>query len=240
MTTHQGFKQARMIRYDRWILNKNLKSIPYQRKAVEWALERELRNETGIAGGIIADEMGMGKTFMMLGTIMANPNSGVTLLVVPPALLDQWQSIIKQHMSNEPGFLIVYHGAKAKLIDLSQEVFDILGTRIVLTTYGMMANRKPRRNERSYKSPIWSVQWYRTIYDEAHHMRNRKSNNWIGAKVTKCKIRWLLTGTPIQNYASDAYALRSLINPTRTLVDMCLHRDKKSVGLKLPPINTKK
>ncbi len=237
MTTHHGFKQARMIRYDRWIRNKNLKPIPYQRKAVEWALERELRHETGINGGIIADEMGMGKTFMMLGTIIANPQSGVTLLVVPPALLDQWQSIIKQHLSNEPGFLIVYHGAKAKSIDLSHEVFDILGTRIVLTTYGMMANRKPRRNERSYKSPIWSVQWYRTIYDEAHHMRNRKSNNWIGAKVTKCKIRWLLTGTPIQNYASDAYALRSLINPTRTLVDMCLHRDKESVGLKLPPIN---
>ena len=69
-----GFRQARMIRYDRWIRNKNLKSLPYQRKAVEWALERELRNTTDKKGGIIADEMGMGKTYTMLGAIMANPN----------------------------------------------------------------------------------------------------------------------------------------------------------------------
>jgi len=177
---------------------------------------------------------------MMLGTIMANPEPGITLLVVPPALLDQWRSIIKQNLSDKPGFLIVYHGTKAKSIELSQQAFDILDTRIVLTTYGMMANRKPRPNQRSYRSPIWSVQWYRTIYDEAHHMRNRKSNNWLGAKLTRCKIRWLLTGTPIQNYATDAYSLRSLINPTRTLADICLHRDKESVGLKLPPIKTHK
>ena len=88
-----GFRQARMIRYDRWIRNKNLKSITYQRKAVEWALERELRNTTDTRGGIIADEMGMGKTYMMLGAIMANPNAGVTLLVVPPALVAQWKDI---------------------------------------------------------------------------------------------------------------------------------------------------
>ena len=122
-----GFRQARMIRYDRWIRNKNLKSIPYQRKAVEWALERELRNTADTKGGIIADEMGMGKTYTMLGTIMANPNAGVTLLVVPPALLAQWEDIITKYLSNttEGKFLIVYHGPRAKEIHLSQQVFDI-------------------------------------------------------------------------------------------------------------------
>jgi len=235
-----GFRQARMIRYDRWIRNKNLKSLPYQRKAVEWALERELRNTTDKKGGIIADEMGMGKTYTMLGAIMANPNAGVTLLVVPPALLAQWEDIITKYLSNttEGKFLIVYHGPKAKNIHLSQQVFDILGTRIVLTTYGMMANRKPRAPRRGYTSPIWEVDWYRTIYDEAHHMRNRRSNNWIGAKMTKCEIRWLLTGTPIQNYNSDIHSLINLIDAKRPLSDLCIHRDKASVGLKLPPINT--
>ena len=121
---------------------------------------------------------------MMLGAIMANPNAGVTLLVVPPALLAQWKDIITKYLSNVDGFLIVYHGSKAKQIDLSQEVFDLIGTRIVLTTYGMMANRKSRGPGRGYTSPIWAVNWYRTIYDEAHHMRNRRSNNWIGAKMT--------------------------------------------------------
>jgi SNF2 family DNA or RNA helicase len=235
----KGFQAARMVRYDRWIRNKNLKAIAYQRKAVEWALERELRFTEETRGGILADEMGMGKTFMMLGTIMANPNPGLTLLVVPPALLEQWCDVIGKFMSNEKGFLVVYHGPKAKNMVLTEDVLNFVGTRIVLTTYGMMANRKRRRGEtEQYQSPIWGINWYRTIYDEAHHMRNRKSNNWVGAKLTDCQIRWLLTGTPIQNYKSDIHSLVRLVDMTRPIADLCLHRDKESVGLQLPPIET--
>jgi len=232
-----GFQRARLYRYDRWIKNKSLKAIPYQRKAVEWAVDREFRktDTDDIRGGIIADEMGMGKTFIMLGTIMGNPNPGLTLLVVPPALLDQWRDIIGKFMSNRKNFLVVYHGTTAKKTVLMEDVLNNAGTRIVLTTYGMMANRKPRGNQK-YKSPIWNICWYRTIYDEAHHMRNSHSNNWMGAKLTNCKIRWLLTGTPIQNYKSDVVSLRHLIDLSRPIHDMCLHRSKESVGLQLPPI----
>jgi len=237
MTT-SGFHNARMVRYDRWIRNKNLKAIPYQKKGVSWALERELRFTDEIKGGIIADEMGMGKTYMVLGAMMANPNAGLTLLVVPPALLEQWEDIIKKFLSNADGFLIKYHGPKAKNIILDEDLLKRIGTRVVLTTYGMMANRKIKEGKPKYRSSLWGVNWYRTIYDEAHHMRNPRSNNWIGAKMTNCKIRWLMTGTPIQNYRRDIYSLVRLIDTTRSIADLCLHRDKASVGLQLPPIET--
>ena len=240
ITMNTAFRNTRMVRYDRWIRNRNLKAIPHQRKAVEWALEREARRhvDDNINGGIIADEMGLGKTYMMLGTIISNPNPGLTLIVVPPALLEQWKEIIGKYLSNENGFLIVYHGAKARTILLEEQVLIDNGTRIVLTTYGMMARRKPKRGQRTYVSPIWNVNWYRTVYDEAHHMRNSRSNNWFGAKLTPCSIRWLMTGTPIQNYKSDVHSLIRLIDPLRTIQDLCLHRTKKDVGIQLPPINT--
>mgnify|MGYP001411614216 FL=1 len=92
--------------YDDWIKTNKLKSIPYQRKAIEWALERELRVTEDIRGGIIADEMGMGKTFMMLGSMIANPKSK-TLIVVPSMLMDQWQKLIATYLNVEP---YIHHG----------------------------------------------------------------------------------------------------------------------------------
>ena len=103
ITMNTAFRKLRMDRYDRWICYRNLKAIPHQRKAVEWALEREARRhvDDNINGGIIADEMGLGKTYTMLGTIISNPNPGLTLIVVPPALLEQWKEIIGKYLSNE-------------------------------------------------------------------------------------------------------------------------------------------
>lgn len=274
---------APMVKYDRWIRDNGLKSIPYQRKAVEWALERELRVTDDIRGGIIADEMGMGKTFMMLGSMIANPKSK-TLIVVPSMLMDQWHKCIADFLEQDA---YIHHGknkdyTRLRLKDITGEdlkgqngsylryavhkitkeiskinpdnytvganrrfnelkkkvVVRVKSTKtlkdspIVLTTYGMVAMRK----KRGYESPVWKIKWDRVICDEAHHMRNRKSNNWLGAKMTNCKIRWLLTGTPIQNYESDVHSLRHLIDISRPIHDMCLHRTKESVGLQLPPI----
>jgi len=92
--------------YDDWIKTKNLKSIPYQRKAIKWALERELRVTEDIRGGIIADEMGMGKTFMMLGSMIANPKPK-TLIVVPSMLMDQWQKLIATYLNVD---VYIHHG----------------------------------------------------------------------------------------------------------------------------------
>ncbi len=235
-----GFIQARMLRYDRWVQHNKLKVVPYQRKAVQWMLERELRNEGTIKGGILADEMGMGKTYSTLGTMMANPTKGMTLIVVPPALLDQWVKIINKFICNDEGSVIVYHGPKVRNLTITQERLTAIGTKVVLTTYGMITVRRPRRNQTPHECPLWNINWYRTIYDEAHHMRNSRGLHWSAAKhKTNCQVRWLLTGTPLQNYKNDVHALIELIDHTRSLKDLCLHRSKNDVGLKLPNIQYK-
>lgn len=278
-----GIAKTPIELYDDWVGNNNLKAIPYQRKAVAWALERELRVTDDARGGIIADEMGMGKTFIVLGCMVSNPKNK-TLIVVPSILLDQWQQCITDFLGQNP---YIHHGknkdySRLRLKDIygidivgqngsylryavhkiTKEIskinpdnYTVEGRRsfnelkkkvvvgakstktlkdspIVLTTYGMVAMRK----KKGYKSPVWKMNWDRVICDEAHHMRNRRSNNWLGAKMTNCQIRWLLTGTPIQNYESDVHSLRYLIDISRPIRDMCLHRSKESVGLQLPPI----
>ena len=85
------------------------------------------------------------------------------------------------------------------------------------------------------RDPIKSCQWPRVIYDEAHHLRNRKSKKFKSAEALSAKISWMVTGTPIQNRKSDLYSLCEILKiPKSEIMDACLRRTKKEVGLKLP------
>jgi len=50
----------------------------YQRKGVEWCIEREREPTTGfIKGGLVADEMGLGKTLTMIMVLLLNYKANV-------------------------------------------------------------------------------------------------------------------------------------------------------------------
>lgn len=51
------------------------------------------------------------------------------------------------------------------------------------------------------------IDWERVILDEAHIIRNPKSQNSEAACFLNSKYRWVVTGTPIQNRESDLYPL---------------------------------
>ena len=180
---------------------------------MEWCLKRELdatNTEATLApirGGILADEMGLGKTIMMLGTIMLSKSSNKqerpTLIVLPPALLMQWKRAISE-ITPELSCL-VYHSGHDKDIDL-KIARDLEQYDIVLTTYGHVVVRTI--------SILSNVKWHRIIFDEAHHLRHRKSQRAQMSHPTKLNsdIRWLITGTPIQNGMWDFYSLCEQLN----------------------------
>ena len=229
-----------MIRFEKWIEKFGLDKKEHQMKGMKWCLNNELCEEPiyGIKGGIIADEMGLGKTILMIGCIISNFKKH-TLIVLPPALLNQWVLIIEKLLGHHP---LVFHGGKAKKLE------EILKAPIVVTTYGMISERK------NFDSKLWKIQWDRVIYDEAHHLRNRKTTNYHGAQKIKSEIKWMVTGTPIQNKISDFVSLCNLVGLGKA-VSGCikgkkivkeelkkllkyhfLRRTKKGVGIKLPPV----
>ena len=166
---------------------------PHQVDGHIWCLENEYTN----GGGILADEMGLGKTIAMLALICINPKNN--LIVVPPALLKQWKFVMNKFIKVTP---FIFHGSVVKSVTTE----SIKNSEIVLTTYGMISTRK-----KSYKSVLWDVEWGRVIYDEAHNMRDMKSNAFSGAIKIKSEIKWMVTGTPIQNRPEDIYSLALLL-----------------------------
>ena len=229
--------------YNAFLKRNQLDRKTYQEEGIEWCLNIETDGkrlgDQLIHSAILADEMGLGKTIQMLGLIISNFKMH-TMIVLPRALLEQWDSIIAKFLGHDA---LVYHGPKAKTITVE----DLKTSPIVLTTYGMLAKvvEKPRKNMPLKFGKLHKVKWDRIIFDEAHHMRNRNTRNHKAGAAVKATHKWLVTGTPIQNSVNDFYGLCAVLGIDQRFYTnkgnihviseaLILKRTKKCVGIVLP------
>lgn len=219
--------------FEKWCTTKDLDVKSHQVSGKNWCLDKEY-NE---GGGILADEMGLGKTIVMCSLLKLNFQER-NLIVVPRSLLKQWKIILGKLMGYRCNEILVFHGKRLNSWN-SEEISE---WNVVLTTYGMISTRK----KVGYKSPLWGVDWGRVIYDEAHNMRDMKSNVFTGAIKIKSKIKWMVTGTPIQNKPQDISSLALLLGERirgnehlkEFIVNRVLRRTKKGLGIEMPKIET--
>ena len=233
--------------YDTFIRHSGVDVVDYQKTGLEWCLENEkpyLKKEKGpfddFKGGILADEMGMGKTITMLSLISSNvvPH---TLIILPPSLISQWVSAIVKCCYTDA---VVYHGAKRKNLSDAK----VLNASICITTYSML------KDERFIN--LSSDHWNRIVFDEAHHMRNCSTKRFKACQSFCEKHRfssprlstWMLTGTPICNKEDDILSLCYIIgipisqvinNIDELKTDKLLYRTKKDVGITMPNLVSK-
>lgn len=175
-------------------------------------------------GGILADDMGMGKTMMMLALIahqkhcglsdqhgatdsassssslrLRRDNSQRTLIVCPLSLLHQWKNEINERFRANTLGVYVYYG------DDRESSAAMFGkSDVVLTTYGVLSKEfeKPAGTGALISSP-----WRRVILDEAHSIKNRLTTYFKACASLRATHRWCLTGTPLQNSLDDLFSL---------------------------------
>jgi len=228
--------EQRMDMFDSLIAKAHLDSKSFQRDGLKWCLERELSSDD-VKGGIVADEMGLGKTILMIGLIYSHFVRR-TLVVLPVALLKQWQQAILKITGHEA---LIYYGKERKKITKDQ----LRSARIVLTTYNIVTLCAYDK-----ASLLHTTRWSRIIYDEAHHLRNAATTRHIGCGSLTAKINWVVSGTPIQNRIADLKSLCSVIGVKIVATDLktpeirnaflrkyVLKRTKLQVGIDLPPLN---
>jgi len=238
--TMNSILDERMARFDNYLNKSKLDRKQYQCDGVRWILNNELCDDPvqNIRGGFIADEMGLGKTIMMIGTFLCNfvPQ---TLIIVPPVLIDQWWVQIYRTTGHKA---VIYHGDNKKTTSLE----DLGKAKIVISTYGAVTLTKKQIKDETV-TPLHQIKWSRIVFDEAHHLRNSKTSLYIGAKMLSAKIRWLVSGTPVQNSKKDFYSLCSMIrlpasfymdsDNLRTLARaFILKRTKKQVGIQMTDV----
>lgn len=219
-----------MDRYLEWVSSRGLDSKEYQYEGVEWCMKSEQREKAmGPRGGFLADEMGLGKTITMIGLGFVLPVER-TLIVLPSVLVDQWKDQLRKLDGRK---ILVWHkGIKRD---------HLLQIPIVITTYGKIGVTKKREVCELHK-----VQWGRIIFDEAHHVRNRNTGSYMGAKLLQGDAKWMVTGTPIQNRLTDFKSLCAVFGIAASKMgnaqieeikkEYVLRRTKESVNLSLPKL----
>jgi len=199
--------------------------LPHQLKGLRFLK----RNERKERGGLILDEMGTGKTLQMIGLLNDSPKK--TLIVVPLMLLDQWFNELVKYC---PQTVMRYyaHGDEKVIMGARLRKLLLSIDSIILTTYEMFSQEN---------NVLCDEEWQRIIFDEAHHMRNTNSN-WQQAMDASSPVKWLLTGTPVQNKLREfknlcrivGLDLRKLLNnKPRFFKKHVLHRCAASIGLEL-------
>lgn len=150
--------------------------------------------------------MGLGKTIQTISLLahLASEKGiwGPHLIVVPTSILVNWEIEFKRWC---PALKIMtYFGTpkerKAKRMGWSQVNFF----HVCITSYKLvLQDKKIFRRKR----------WYYLILDEAHNIKNFKSQRWQVLLNFHSKRRLLLTGTPLQNDVGELWSLMHFLMP---------------------------
>ncbi|KAK4724283.1 hypothetical protein R3W88_027062 [Solanum pinnatisectum] len=161
--------------------------LRYQKEWLAWALKQEI----SIAkGGILADDMGMGKTIQAIALVLAKREIGQAisdssllsptlyilpvvkgaLVICPVVALIQWFNEIDRFSTKGSNTILVYH---------------------VETEY--------RKNIMI----LHAMKWNRIILDGAHCVKDICSNTTRAILALESSYKWALSGTPLQKHVGD-------------------------------------
>lgn len=182
----------------------------FQLEGLDWMMKQE---KSKWRGGLLGDEMGMGKTIQAVSLIMSDyPAANPTLVVVPPVALMQWQNEIKEYTNGKLKVLI-YHNTNHKVKNMKLK--DLKSYDVIMISYSGLESTY-RKESKGWKrddglvkenSKIHAIQYHRLILDEAHNIKTRTTGVAKACFALKSDFKWCLSGTPVQNRIGEFFSL---------------------------------
>ncbi|CAD6886059.1 unnamed protein product [Tilletia laevis] len=210
--------------------------LPFQLESLHWLVQQE---DSYWQGGLLADEMGMGKTVQIISLMLSDEDrrdktdkARSTLVIAPTVALMQWANELHKYA---PQFnVLLWHGANRAA---ASESSKLRKADVVLTSYAVLESSF-RRQESGFvrkgekfkeKSAVHSIDWRRVVLDEAHCIKDRATNTAKGAFALRAMYRWCLSGTPLQNRVGELFSMVRFIGAEPFANYYCLQCDCKSM-----------
>ena len=173
-------------------------------------------------GGILADEMGLGKTVQTIAFLLSEKNKK-SIIVTPTSLIYNWRSEFEKFAPTMK--IKIVHGNKEDREFSKDEIKDI---DVLITTYGTLRN-----DYNLYEDITFDF----CIIDEGQNIKNPLSQSSEVVKELKAKVKFALTGTPIENNLIELWSLFDYILPgylysKRKFQEKFIKADKGSKELK--------
>jgi SNF2 family DNA or RNA helicase len=157
--------------------------------------------------GILADEMGLGKTIQtisLLAYLACHRGSwGPHLIIVPTSVMLNWEVEFKKWC---PAFKILTYFGSQKERKIKRRGWSKPNSfHICITTYRLVV-----QDQIVFRRKKWGYM----ILDEAHLIKNWRSQRWQTLLHFNSNRRLLLTGTPLQNNLMELWSLMHFLMPT--------------------------
>ncbi|MEM9456471.1 MAG: DEAD/DEAH box helicase [Myxococcota bacterium] len=170
---------------------------PYQHDGLDWL--QNLRAHG--ASGILADDMGLGKTLQTIAHIVTEKAAGrltqPALVVAPTSLVGNWQRELSRFAPSLR--VLVLHGPRRR------ERFGRIGEAdVVISTYPLVLRDIEVLSRHRF---------YLQILDEAHTVKNVRSQIHQAVKAIDAQLRLCITGTPLENNLDELWALFDFLMP---------------------------
>ncbi len=212
-------KQSEEIKYDRdgefKKIIRDMKEVSDADFAVPPDLKAVLRNyqKTGYRwlrtiaaygfGGILADDMGLGKTMQVLALLLSqkneSPEYSLSLVVCPSSLVLNWESEANRFAPELR--VVAVSGAAPRRAELLQSVQN---ADLLITSYDSL-----KRDVENYQSLHFQYE----IIDEAQYVKNHNTQNAKAVKMVKSRVRFALTGTPVENSLAELWSIYDYLMP---------------------------
>ena len=150
-------------------------------------------------GGILADDMGLGKTLQIISVLASDSNKKQSSLVVcPTSLLFNWQNEIARFAPKLKTQVV------SGLPEKRHELLKQKGIDVFITTYDMLKRDVEQYHGREFRY---------IIADEAQNIKNPGTQAAKSIKEISGKVRFALTGTPIENTLTELWSIFDFIMP---------------------------
>ncbi|ONM08730.1 chromatin complex subunit A 106 [Zea mays] len=176
----------------------------YQIKGVKWLISLW---QNGL-NGILADQMGLGKTIQTIGFLAHLKGKGMHgpyLIIAPLSTLSNWVNEISRFVPSVSS--IIYHGDKVARAEIRRKFMPKTAGPdfpIIVTSYeiAMLDARF-----------LAHYRWTYVVVDEGHRLKNSKCKLLREMKRIPMANKLLLTGTPLQNNLAELWSLLNFILP---------------------------
>ncbi len=182
---------------------------PYQKVGLNWLTALK---SSGF-GGILADDMGLGKSLQIISLIVTFKLK--TMIVCPTTLILNWKSEFKKFTPSLKVLCIM--GSQEERVKLVESIGDY---DVVITSYELI-----RRD-----IELYNMEFDLAVIDEAQFIKNPETKNSKAVKQLKSKHRFALTGTPIENSLSELWSIFDFLMPGY-LFDYAKFKDKYEIKI---------
>ncbi len=193
-------KEFKTVSESDFEIPKNLQKTmrDYQKFGHKW-----IRTVSGSGfGGILADDMGLGKTLQIISVLSALKSEGsksTSLVICPASLVYNWLEEFKKYAPEMSVCLIVGTAEERQKLIKKYQSYDV-----IITSYDLL-----KRDIAAYENITFEYQ----ILDEAQNIKNHATVASKSVKIINAKMKFALTGTPIENRLGELWSIFDFLMP---------------------------